>query len=64
MKIFAGDSQKAESLGLKTAIKLNVSKYPVIPRGRCDSQLVSFRKKILEVSNFMKISSECLAERN
>lgn len=34
---FAEDSQKAESPGIKTAIKLNVSKYPVTPREKCDS---------------------------
>lgn len=34
---YAEDSQKAESPGIKIAIKLNVSKYPVTLRGKCDS---------------------------
>lgn len=48
MKILVKIHMKAESPGIKIAIKLNVSEYPVILREKCDSSLVSFRKKILK----------------
>lgn len=60
---YAEDSQKAESPGIKIAVKLDVSKYPVT-QGKVWLLARVIEEKDLEVDSFMKISSKCLAERN